>query len=200
MKRAILRTSLIFLLIIFAGCTSNQEHSDIKNGQGEIMKETAVIETSEGNIEVELDKEKAPITVDNFEKYANSGHYEGTIFHRVIKGFMMQGGGFTPDGKQKKTRAPIKLESNNGLKNTDGTIAMARTSDPNSATSQFFINTANNKFLDYTTNNDGYAVFGRVTKGIEIVKKIESAQTTTHGSFEDWPEKDIVIKKIYLKS
>ncbi len=160
----------------------------------------AVIETTKGNIELELYPKEAPITVQNFEEYVNSGFYEGLIFHRVISGFMIQGGGFTPNGVQKETKDPIKLESNNGLSNVLGTISMARTNDPNSATSQFFINTADNLFLDYQSpENPGYAVFGRVIDGMDVVDEIENSTTTSKGYYLDWPIEDIVINRIYFK-
>ena len=161
--------------------------------------ETVVIETSKGNIEIELNREKAPRTVDNFISYVKSGFYNYTIFHRVISGFMVQGGGFTQDGKEKETMAPIKLESDNGLSNLRGTIAMARTNDPDSATSQFFINTVDNNFLDYSSSNPGYAVFGKVTKGMDAVDSIGSAKTSTRGPFSDWPTTNIVIISAYVK-
>lgn len=163
------------------------------------MNTVVVLETSKGDIEVELYKAEAPVTVDNFISYVNAKHYEGTIFHRVISGFMVQGGGFTPDGTQKQTQAPIKLESNNGLKNLAGTIAMARTMVPDSATSQFFINTADNPFLDYAPGNDGYAVFGKVIKGMDVVKQIEGASTGIKNGMQDWPTEEVMIKKVYVK-
>ncbi|MFH1221681.1 MAG: peptidylprolyl isomerase [Candidatus Micrarchaeota archaeon] len=162
------------------------------------MAETVVLETSMGNIEIELNRAKAPVTVENFVTYVKAGQYDGTVFHRVIKGFMIQGGGFA-GGKEKPVQAPIKLESNNGLKNTAGTVAMARTNDPNSATSQFFINVADNSFLDYTPSNPGYAVFGKVTSGMDVVKKIEAVQTASRGNYDDWPVQDVVIQKAYMK-
>lgn len=158
----------------------------------------AIIHTSEGDITIELYANKAPITVKNFETYAKEGFYNETIFHRVIKGFMIQGGGFTTEGIQKQTHSPIKLESDNGLLNEKYTIAMARTNIPDSATSQFFINTANNKFLDYTKNNPGYAVFGKVISGQEIVDKIESTQTITKNNMENWPTENIIIYSVEL--
>ena len=135
------------------------------------------IKTNLGNIELELDAEKAPKTVENFLKYVKTGFYDGTIFHRVISGFMIQGGGFEPNMNQKETLDPIENEADNGLSNLVGTIAMARTNDPHSATAQFFINTADNLFLNHTEKNSrgwGYAVFGKVSSGLEVVKKIES--------------------------
>jgi cyclophilin family peptidyl-prolyl cis-trans isomerase len=156
-----------------------------------------VIETSEGDITVELDRQKAPITVKNFLDYVDAGFYDGTIFHRVIPDFMIQGGGMTPDMSEKKTRDPIKNESGNGLSNTRGTIAMARTNDPNSATSQFFINVGDNANLD--TYGGGYAVFGKVTDGMDVVDKIVGAKTTTKGPHKNVPAETITIKSIKLK-
>ncbi len=167
---------------------------------GNLMNQIAVMETSKGNIEIQIDSEKAPITAANFLRYVNEGFYNGTIFHRVIPGFMIQGGGFTPDGKEKQTHDAIKLESNNGLKNRRGTIAMARTSVPDSATSQFFVNVADNHFLDYAPGNDGYAVFGTMTKGMEVVDLIAAVKTGQKGYFSDWPLQDVVIKKAYIKN
>lgn len=152
-----------------------------------------VLETTEGKIIIELYKDKAPITVENFLSYVNDKSYDNTVFHRVIKGFMVQGGGFTEDGKQKPTRSAIKLESQNGLKNEIGTVAMARTMVPDSATNQFFINTANNDFLNYGVRDQGYAVFGKVVEGMDIVTKIEDSKTTTKYGMTDWPIKDIKI-------
>jgi cyclophilin family peptidyl-prolyl cis-trans isomerase len=163
------------------------------------VSETVVVETIKGNIEIELNRAKAPITVDNFVKYVKEGFFDGTIFHRVISDFMIQGGGFTPDGAQKRTHQPIRLESKNGLKNTTGTIAMARTNDPDSATCQFFINLTENSFLNATPGNQGYAVFGVVTDGMETVKVIATANTATRGHHGDWPKEDIVIKRAYMK-
>lgn len=160
------------------------------------------MDTNQGQIELALDEVKAPKTVANFVQYAKSGHYNGTIFHRVINGFMVQGGGFTPDMKQKPTRAPIGNEANNGLKNTVGTISMARTSDPNSATAQFFINVAKNDFLDYknsTPQGWGYAVFGKVTRGMNIVQRIAKTPTTTKNGMADVPVTAIVINKVTIK-
>ena len=138
------------------------------------------LHTNLGLIRIELDAEKAPISVENFLGYVRRGHYDGTVFHRVIPTFMVQGGGFTPDNRQKPTRAPIAIESNNGLKNNRGTIAMARTMDPNSATAQFFINVVDNDFLNYrapTSQGYGYAVFGQVISGMDVVDKIRATPT-----------------------
>jgi peptidyl-prolyl cis-trans isomerase A (cyclophilin A) len=163
------------------------------------MNPIVILETNKGNIKIELDKENAPITTQNFLEYVEQGHYDGLIFHRVMQGFMIQGGGFTPEGQQKPTNPPIKLESNNGLKNTIGTIAMARTPIPDSATSQFFINTVNNNFLDYAPGNPGYAVFGKVIEGMDIVKQIEQVRTTTKNGHNDWPVEDVIIIKAYTQ-
>ena len=158
-----------------------------------------MLETTKGNIEITLNRAKAPVTVDNFIKYVKEGFFDGTVFHRVIPGFMIQGGGFTSAGTQKKTHQPIHLESKNGLKNTKGTIAMARTNDPDSATSQFFINLIDNSFLNASLGNQGYAVFGVVTSGMEAVDAIAIAKTVTRGPHGDWPKEDIVIKSAYMK-
>jgi len=156
---------------------------------------TVVIQTNQGTIEAELFQDKAPISVENFLQYANDGHYNGTIFHRVIKGFMIQGGGFDQDGIQKPTRAPIKNEADNGVKNTRGTLAMARTSEVDSATSQFFINHADSDFLDHGARDFGYAVFGAVTAGMDVVDQI--AGVATGGN--DWPKTPMIIESISVK-
>ena len=160
-----------------------------------------LLKTSDGDIKVELYPEQAPKTVANFLDYVKSGQYSGTIFHRVIKGFMIQGGGYTASFAAKPTRAPIPLESRNGLKNTTGTIAMARTGDPNSATAQFFINTVDNAGLDYPNpDGNGYAVFGKVVSGMDVVKKIEATPTTTRGPMSDVPQQPIVIQSATVVS
>ncbi|OGT34724.1 MAG: hypothetical protein A2W28_04160 [Gammaproteobacteria bacterium RBG_16_51_14] len=154
--------------------------------------------TSLGNIMLELDRKKAPVTVDNFIGYIRSGHYDGTIFHRVIRDFMIQGGGLDSNMKVKPTVAPIKNEADNNLFNELGTIAMARTSDPHSASAQFFINTNDNRFLDFqsaTRDSWGYCVFGKVTDGMDVVTTIEETVTTTRSGYQDVPEKVIVIEK-----
>jgi peptidyl-prolyl cis-trans isomerase A (cyclophilin A) len=154
-----------------------------------------LFKTSLGDFTVELDPAKAPKTVDNFLKYVKEGHYNGTVFHRVIPGFMIQGGGFTPDLKEKPTHDPIPLESRNGLKNLTGTIAMARTSDPNSATSQFFINVVDNANLDFPNpDGHGYAVFGKVVSGLDVVKKIEVVPTHNENMMQDVPRAPVVIQ------
>lgn len=158
-----------------------------------------VMKTTMGTIEIELDAKNAPITVENFLNYVNSDYYNGTVFHRVIDNFMIQGGGFTSDGKQKETNAPINLESQNGLGNKLGTIAMARTNVPNSATSQFFINVKDNDFLNWSPGNPGYAVFGKVISGMDVVNEIKSIATTVKNRMQDWPTEDVTILKIFLK-
>lgn len=163
---------------------------------------TVKMETSMGDITLELDGEKAPDTVANFVEYANSGFYDGTIFHRVIANFMIQGGGFDSDMKQKKTREPIKNEAANGLKNDTGTIAMARTNDPNSATAQFFINVKDNGFLNHTAPSGqgwGYAVFGKVTDGMDVVHAIEKVDTTIRSGMQDVPAETVVINKVTVQ-
>jgi cyclophilin family peptidyl-prolyl cis-trans isomerase len=155
--------------------------------------------TSMGVIEVELDAGKAPKTVTNFLGYVDKGFYNRTIFHRVIPGFMIQGGGMTAGMKEKPTGANIQNEADNGLKNLAGTLAMARTNDPHSASAQFFINTVDNSFLnhrDKTMQGWGYAVFGKVTKGMDVVKKIETVQTSNAGMHQNVPKQDVVIRKI----
>ncbi len=152
--------------------------------------------TSHGDIVIELDTEKAPETCANFEQYVQDGYYDGTIFHRVIDGFMVQGGGMTVDLKEKTTRAPIKNEAKNGLKNQIGTLAMARTPDPHSASAQFFINVANNSFLDYPGQDGwGYCVFGRVVDGMATVESIKGVATGSRKGHQDVPVDDVVIEK-----
>lgn len=154
--------------------------------------------TNHGDIVIELDADKAPETVKNFLAYVESGHYDNTVFHRVINGFMIQGGGFEPGMKQKATQAPIKNEANNGLKNETGTIAMARTQDPHSATAQFFINVGDNDFLNFKAENIqgwGYCVFGKVTEGMDVVNKIKGVKTGSAGFHQDVPKEDVVIQR-----
>ena len=152
------------------------------------------LKTTMGTIVLELDADRAPETVKNFQQYVQSGHYNGTVFHRVIPGFMIQGGGFTADLGHKPTREPIKNEANNGLKNAVGTIAMARTSDPHSATSQFFINVVDNPALDYREGNFGYAVFGKVVSGMDVVQSIATVQTAARPPHQNVPVKPVVIE------
>ncbi|WP_194723037.1 peptidylprolyl isomerase [Noviherbaspirillum malthae] len=155
-----------------------------------------LLTTNHGKIKIELDAAKAPKTVENFLAYVRSGHYNGTVFHRVIDGFMIQGGGFEPGMKQKPTNEPIENEAKNGLKNEPYTLAMARTSAPHSASAQFFINVKNNSFLDYPGQDGwGYCVFGKVVEGTDVVDKIKAVKTTRTGMFADVPVEDVVIEK-----
>ena len=157
---------------------------------------SVLLKTNHGNITIKLDEEKAPLSSANFIEYVKSGHYNGTIFHRVIPNFMIQGGGMEPGMKQKSTRASIENEANNGLKNVKGSIAMARTSDPHSASSQFFINVVDNDFLNFsapTPQGWGYAVFGNVTEGMDVVDAIRKVATGSSGFHQDVPKEDVVI-------
>jgi len=165
----------------------------------DITKKRVKLETSEGDITLELDLTRAPVTVLNFLKYVRSGHYDGTIFHRVMKDFMIQGGGFTPEFERKEPDATIKNEATNGLKNVRGTIAMARTNNPHSASTQFFINVVDNSFLDHTSKTPrgwGYTVFGHVIKGMNVIDKIRKIRTAPSGPFpSDVPVKTVLIHK-----
>ncbi|HYS63030.1 MAG TPA: peptidylprolyl isomerase [Paraburkholderia sp.] len=159
------------------------------------------LHTNHGVIKLELDAEKAPKSVENFLNYVKAGHYDNTVFHRVIDGFMIQGGGFEPGMKQKPTAEPINNEANNGLKNVNGSIAMARTNDPHSATAQFFINVNDNDFLNHsspTPQGWGYAVFGKVVDGLDIVEKIKKVKTGSKGFHQDVPVDDVVIEKAVI--
>jgi len=162
-----------------------------------------VLHTSAGDITLELDFEKAPISAANFKQYAENGHYDGTIFHRVIDNFMIQGGGFEPGMKQKATGAPIQNEADNGLSNDVGTIAMARTMEPHSASAQFFINVKDNDFLNHSDKSPqgwGYAVFGRVTDGMDVINTIKSCETVNVGGHGDVPLEDIIIESVTIKA
>ena len=162
------------------------------------MSKLVEMETSAGILRIELDELKAPLCTANFLAYVNSGHYDGTIFHRVIKGFMLQGGGFDATMKQKTTLAPIKNEANNGVKNKRYTLSMARTNDPHSATSQFFVNVTDNAFLDFKAENAsgwGYAVFAQVVAGMDVVDAIEKVRTGRKGMHDDVPLEDVLILK-----
>jgi peptidyl-prolyl cis-trans isomerase B (cyclophilin B) len=164
---------------------------------------TVLLKTSMGSITLELDRERAPRTVENFLNYVRSGHYNNTLFHRVINGFMIQGGGFEPGMRQKPTAKPIQNEAANGLKNDKYTIAMARTSDPHSATAQFFINVADNEFLNFTapnTQNWGYCVFGRVIGGTDVVDRIKGVATMRYGMHQDVPDQEVLIETAEVTS
>lgn len=175
----------------------------VLSAQAQAAAPIVEIETNKGTILVRLEERKAPVTCANFLEYVRAGFYDGTIFHRVIKGFMIQGGGFTPDMKQKSTHAPIKNEASIQLRNSKYTIAMARTSAPDSATAQFFINTANNRFLDPDKASDGvgYAVFGKVIQGQKVVDAIEAVTTSNrHPFYKDMPVEPVVIISAKVKS
>jgi peptidyl-prolyl cis-trans isomerase B (cyclophilin B) len=182
----------LFLLLLVSAC--NAESPNTQQAKGPRVS----LQTNMGEIVIQLYPEKAPKSVANFLRYVDDGFYDGTIFHRVIDNFMIQGGGFTPDMKKKQTRPPILNEADNGLRNIIGTVAMARTMDPHSATSQFFINVANNRNLDFrekTPRGWGYAVFGRVVKGMDVVKSIKGVTTTSKGMHRDVPKDPIIINK-----
>ena len=185
MKYVIIFLVLIFLFLLF-------------NKQGDTMK-TVVIETNMGEFEIELFEKQAPISTENFLAYVNEGYYDGLIFHRVISNFMIQGGGFDKDLNKKQTKDSIKNEADKGLKNEKYTLAMARTGEVDSATSQFFVNVADNYFLDHGTKDFGYAVFGKVISGFDIVDKIKAVQTTTKGHYSDVPVEPVVMTKVYVK-
>ncbi|MCW4013227.1 MAG: peptidylprolyl isomerase [Candidatus Bathyarchaeota archaeon] len=201
----------IFILFLFSGSIISLAASVLmKPKTTETEGTIVVLETSLGDIEVELDAEKAPVTVENFLTYVNAGWFDGLCFHRVMYGFVIQGGGFEPDGTYKTTMEPIVSEADNGLSNTNGTIAMARSVDPDSATSQFYINIADNTALDYIDEeNPGYTVFGKVISGMDVVMDIARAETDLHevyyadydytGTVEDWPVEDILIISAYVK-
>jgi peptidyl-prolyl cis-trans isomerase A (cyclophilin A) len=159
----------------------------------------ATVETSAGRIRIALDQERTPVSVANFAKYARAGHYNGTVFHRVIPGFMVQGGGMTAELKEKPTSPPIRNEARNAGRNVRGSVAMARTNDPNSATSQFFINLKDNPFLDFGIQGAGYAVFGQVIEGMDVVDKIAAVPTKTAGPYENVPVTPVVIKSVRVE-
>ncbi len=185
-------------LALSLGSAAQAASSTSNQGKSMSTSPRVSLQTNQGDILIELDAEKAPKTVENFLRYVKEGFYDGTIFHRVINNFMIQGGGFEPGMKQKQTHAPIENEANNGLKNDRYTLAMARTSDPHSATAQFFINIADNDFLNFTSptpNGWGYAVFGKVVEGTDVVDKIKSVKTGSKGFHQDVPVEDVVIEK-----
>ncbi|MBI2485544.1 MAG: peptidyl-prolyl cis-trans isomerase [Deltaproteobacteria bacterium] len=190
--------------MVILSCTQNQTTQSEKKQTKQIQSETkggnsmVIMSTSLGDIKIELYQDKAPITVQNFLSYVNDGFFDDTIFHRVIPNFMIQGGGFTQDMKQKPTKAPIKNEADNGLKNDAGTISMARTGVVDSATSQFFINQADNDFLNHSSRDFGYAVFGKVVEGMDVVNKIAGVNTGRLGPFQDVPLEPVVINSVRL--
>lgn len=189
------------LLILLTSCAENNNVAEVEQQKEKVMTEV-IIKTSLGDINLELNNEKAPITVENFISIAESGYYEGTIFHRVINGFMIQGGGLTSDMSNKSSgTSPIQNEANNGLSNDRGTIAMARTMDPHSATSQFFINHKDNGFLNHTGETSqgwGYAVFGVVTDGMDVVDQIAEVATGSSGAYQDVPQEVITIESVVI--
>lgn len=188
----------LFSLLLVGQVSANEPATESGASQNPVV----VIKTSKGTIEAELFAEKAPISVQNFLAYTKDGFYDGTIFHRVIPSFMIQGGGFTADMQKKKTLPPIVNEATNGLKNEPGTLAMARTNIVDSATSQFFINTKNNTFLNHKNNKPsgyGYAVFGKVTKGMDVVQSIEDVVTGTRDGMRDVPVTPVIIESVTLK-
>ncbi len=195
----------VSLVILIPGCDKANDKAVETRIEGETMTETqnettkgpakVELKTSMGDIVIELDEQKAPVTVANFLKYVEEGSYDGTIFHRVINNFMIQGGGLTADMQRKPTHSPIVNEASNSLKNNRGTIAMARTNNPNSATSQFFINQVDNNPLNFVEGrNAGYAVFGKVIEGLDVVDKIANVKTTTRNGMQDVPVEPVVIK------
>ena len=191
------------LLALVVGCLPTvaytQDDESHKKGNNMVIVN---METSAGTITLELDGDKAPATVENFVTYATAGHYDGTVFHRVMADFMIQGGGFDTDMKQKDVNDPVKNEADNGLKNDDGTIAMARTNDPHSATSQFFINVKDNGFLNHTSPTPrgwGYTVFGKVTDGMDVVEAIEGVKTGDKMGHQNVPVEDVVIIKVTIE-
>ncbi len=200
-KSTIFITFSLALIFMVTSCADKTDNIKIEKKMEKTMT-NATIKTNLGDIQLELNEEKAPITVENFKKIAESGYYEGTIFHRVINGFMVQGGGLTADMSNKSSgTSPIQNEANNGLTNDRGTIAMARTMDPHSATSQFFINHKDNAFLNHTGENPqgwGYAVFGIVTEGMDIVDQIADVATGSSGAYQDVPEEVITIESVTL--
>lgn len=203
--------AMILLVLLIVSCSGPAEKTQTAAEEqgvssafegGKMPNPIVVMETTKGTIEIELYKDKAPISVQNFLSYVNEGFYDGLIFHRVIGNFMIQGGGFDKDMNQKETKAPIKNEAGNGLKNERGTIAMARTGVVDSATSQFFINVVDNRMLDHTdetVRGFGYAVFGKVTKGMEVVDAIEAVNTGSVGPYQDVPVESVIINKAYVK-
>lgn len=196
----------IFVLFLFSGSIISLAANMFMQPRDNtpVITETVVMETSKGTIEIGLYRNEAPITVENYVNYVNEGFFDGLCFHRVISTFMIQGGGFYPNSTYKQAGDPIQIESTNGLKNLRGTIAMARSSDPNSATSQFYINVKDNPDLDYPSfDGYGYTVFGTVVVGLEVVDEIKNVETDTrdtpHGPMDDWPIEPVEIIRVYMK-
>ena len=202
MKRIIFIISLLALSLMACNAADKATESNKSmqsHGDKMAVNPKIKIETTLGDITLELDATKAPTSTENFLSYVKDGHYDGTIFHRVIPNFMVQGGGMNPDMSEKESKAPIKNEANNGLKNLRGTVAMARTNDPHSASSQFFINVKDNAFLDHKSEDMqgwGYAVFGKVVDGMDVVDKIEKVETGTTGFHQDVPKDAVILNKV----
>lgn len=195
--RMVIRLFTVIVIASMGGC-KEKTGKEANNMKGPMKMK---LETSMGDIVIELNEEKAPITVKNFQRYIEEGFYDGTIFHRIIPDFMIQGGGFTPDMSRKQPHPPIVNEASNGLKNDRGTIATARTADPDSATAQFFINHKNNDSLNYVeSRNPGYAVFGKVVKGMDVVDKIAAVKTTSKEGYDNVPVEPVVIKSAQVIS
>ncbi len=188
MKKLVFSLALSLAAIFSINCSADESQPRV------------ILKTNHGDIVLELNPKAAPVSVKNFLQYVEDGYYSGTIFHRIIKDFMIQGGGFSQDFQKKQTRAPIKNEAENGLKNVPGSVAMARTNDPDSATSQFFINLRNNLRLDWAGGRDGYTVFGEVIEGMSVVDYIATAPTTKKGGMGDVPETPIMILEVARKS
>jgi cyclophilin family peptidyl-prolyl cis-trans isomerase len=189
---------LIGLALAVAGVVAAVSGGNAVSGQDK-KNPVVIMDTSHGKIVIELFEDKAPVTVKNFLSYVDDKHYDGTIFHRVIPTFMIQGGGMEPGLKEKRTKAPIANEAGNGVANERGTLAMARTNDPDSATAQFFINVKDNPFLNRSAQSAGYAVFGKVVDGMDVVDKIKQVDTGRQGMHDDVPVKDVVIRSVRRK-
>ncbi|SRR5690554_721068 len=189
MRKLLMLAASVLFAVSSTAAVAQAPSNDAKGG-----KPMVVFSTNYGDFTIELYPDKAPVTVENFLEYVDSGFYDGTIFHRVIPGFVIQGGGFTPEMRQKPTNPPIKNEADNGLKNERGTLSMARTQDVNSATSQFFVNLVDNAFLDHGTRDFGYAVFAKVVDGMDVIDKIAAVQTTRHGMHSDVPADPVVVE------
>ncbi|WP_404976172.1 peptidylprolyl isomerase [Wenzhouxiangella sp. 15190] len=194
--------ALLMLTALPLAAQESGQNTETQNDSTTMENPTVILQTNFGDITVELFEEQAPESTANFLAYARDGHYDGTVFHRVIENFMIQGGGFDTDFEQKPTRDPIENEADNGLENKRGTLAMARTNDPHSATSQFFINVVDNSFLDHRNKASGqtwgYAVFGRVVEGMDVVDEIRSVETTSKGMHRDVPAEPVIIERVEI--